>query len=344
VSAHVRELIQLEPNHLLTCFRNVVILIICIVALVCEQITYVQTILIGSMMTNLLLAMGLAFFFGGITCFEQYFNESTAKFAGSLLALAVCGLIVPTAYIWAGDFNPATSDLDEHISRGTAIILLVVYGIYLYFQLTSHKEIYNSPSQKVKIRNGSKKAQGGMLRTSVSVKAFTPGEPDKSPKIIERNFLEDKLHPTLTICEALVTLGAAITLICLCAISLLGNVDHVTCRYSITELFVGATLLPIASNMTELVTAISVAIQDKMDLIIGVTIGSTTQLALLVTPAMVILGWIIHSDMTLVVNNFLISELFITVILVNYLIRDGKSRKLYAHQSNLSLSLSQRML
>jgi Ca2+:H+ antiporter len=71
-----------------------------------------------------------------------------------------------------------------------------------------------------------------------------------------------------------------------------------------------------------------VAIKDKMDLAIGVAVGSSMQIALLVIPLMVLLGWIIGADMTLFFNTFETAILFITVLIVNYLIQDGKSNYL----------------
>jgi len=77
-----------------------------------------------------------------------------------------------------------------------------------------------------------------------------------------------------------------------------------------------------------------------MDLAIGVAVGSSMQIALLITPLMVLLGWIIHADMTLFFNTFETAVLFITVLyefhfmnktdrrIVNYLIQDGKSNYL----------------
>jgi Ca2+:H+ antiporter len=65
-----------------------------------------------------------------------------------------------------------------------------------------------------------------------------------------------------------------------------------------------------------------------MDLSIGVAVGSSMQIALLVFPFIVILGWIMGKDcMTLYFDTFQIATLFVSVLLVNYLIQDGKSRK-----------------
>lgn len=83
-------------------FGNAVELIVAIIALVHDEVTIVQTSLIGSMLSNLLLVMGMCFFFGGINRIEQKFNEVVAQTAASLLALAVGSLIIPTAFhMWA---------------------------------------------------------------------------------------------------------------------------------------------------------------------------------------------------------------------------------------------------
>jgi len=79
-------------------------------------------------------------------------------------------------------------------------------------------------------------------------------------------------------------------------------------------------------NAAEHATAVTVAIKDKMDLAIGVAVGSSMQIALLVIPLAVVIGWIMHIDtMTLFFDPFQIAVLFVAVLLVNYLIQDGKS-------------------
>ena len=81
-------------------------------------------------------------------------------------------------------------------------------------------------------------------------------------------------------------------------------------------------------NAAEHATAVTVASKGKMDLAIGVAVGSNMRIALLVIPFLVILGWIIgtHSpDMNLAFDVFQIIMLFVSVLLVNYLIQDGES-------------------
>lgn len=93
---------------------NAVELIVSILALVAKppQIVIVQTSLIGSMLSNLLLVMGMCFFFGGWNRIEQHFNVTVAQTAASLLALAVGSLIIPAAFqAWAA--GEASKSLKE---------------------------------------------------------------------------------------------------------------------------------------------------------------------------------------------------------------------------------------
>lgn len=139
-----------DGNHALANLcSNAVEMIVAIIALVKGEITVVQTSLIGSILSNLLLVMGMCFFFGGLRRKEQYFNETVAQTAASLLALAIGSLIIPTAFSWFS--NASTSDVAQ-LSRGTAVILLVVYCGYLFFQLSTHSDMFNQESQKVAMK------------------------------------------------------------------------------------------------------------------------------------------------------------------------------------------------
>lgn len=88
---------------MLTIRSNAVELIVSVIALADNQVDIVQESLIGSMLSNLLLVMGMCFFFGGITRIKQHFNKTVAQTASSLLALAIASLIIPAAFVaWAG--------------------------------------------------------------------------------------------------------------------------------------------------------------------------------------------------------------------------------------------------
>lgn len=84
-------------------FGNAVELIVSLIALFKDEIVIVQTSLIGSILSNLLLVMGMCFFLGGVNRIDQQFNVTVAQTSSSLLALAVASLMIPTAFgSWSG--------------------------------------------------------------------------------------------------------------------------------------------------------------------------------------------------------------------------------------------------
>jgi Ca2+:H+ antiporter len=313
-------------------FGNAVELIVSIIALTQGQILIVQTSLIGSMLSNLLLVMGMCFFFGGFNRIEQEFNMTVAQTASSLLFLAVAALLLPTAF---QDFSSAPTNKDgvttkpgvAQLSRGTAIMLLIVYACYLFFQLKSHAKMYQAPSGKNKKRDLKKHTRkmknaipARMRRKSDTERSLTP------TSSIDEDKAEEPETPQLSLTIAIVTLLVSTVLVALNAEYLVDSINAITCGSSgISKNFVGLILLPIVGNAAEHATAVTVAVKDKMDLAIGVAVGSSMQIALLVLPFTVVLGWIIGQDMTLYFDGFQISVLFVAVLLVNYLIQDGKS-------------------
>jgi len=133
-------------------------------------------------------------------------------------------------------------------------------------------------------------------------------------------------EPQLHFWVAIGTLIAATVVIALCAEFMVDSIDSFTSQYGISRTFVGLILLPIVGNAAEHATAVTVACKDKMDLAIGVAVGSSMQVALLILPLMVIIGWGMGEDgMNLSFDGFQIAVLFVSVLLVNYLISDGKS-------------------
>ena len=280
--------------------------------------------------------MGMCFFFGGFNRVEQAFNITVAQTASSLLFLAVSSLILPTAF---HAFSAAGEVGIAELSRGTSVLLLFVYGCYIFFQLKTHVEIFNKPSEKNerKEMKGAKKSAKKVKnmvkfrRKSVGTEISDPGSPTDSKsgeKSGEQNGGEPE--PQLSLVTAICTLAGSTVLVALNAEYLVDSINAITCSGSgISKTFVGLILLPIVGNAAEHATAVTVAVKDKMDLAIGVAVGSSMQIALLVLPFTVVLGWIIGnektSNMTLLFDGFQIAVLFVAVLLVNYLIQDGKS-------------------
>ena len=106
-----------------------------------NMIHLVQASLIGSILGNLLLVMGLSFVWGGIHHSEQKFSETQVSSNSSLLLLAVIVLIIPTVFNFTVD-GTAGDDGVEKLSHAAAIILLAIYGLFLLFQLKTHSHLF----------------------------------------------------------------------------------------------------------------------------------------------------------------------------------------------------------
>ncbi|KAL8990016.1 MAG: hypothetical protein Q9177_001226 [Variospora cf. flavescens] len=314
-------------------FGNAVELIVSIIALTQKKVDIVQESLIGSMLSNLLLVLGFCFFFGGLNRVEQHFNVTVAQTASSLLTLAIGSLIIPAAFeAWAADNGQdAVQEANvTKISRGTAVLLLLVYVAYLIFQLRTHATMYNAPSPKGVKRNpkpeaGDAAKHMAQMGVNMSVAMGSANMQETGMREPE----EEREQPQLSLLVALLTLGISTALVGICAEFMTDAIDPITKPCGpLPRTFVGLILLPIVGNAAEHATAVTVAIKDKMDLAIGVAVGSSMQIALLVIPFVVILGWILGThepDMNLAFDSFQVILLFVSVLLVNYLIQDGKS-------------------
>ena len=105
------------------------------------MVNLVQASLIGSILGNLLLVMGLAFVWGGIHYTEQRFSETQVSSNGSLMLLAMIVLIIPAVF----NSTVGGSEGDEgvtNLSHIAAIVLLGLYGLFLYFQFRTHVDLF----------------------------------------------------------------------------------------------------------------------------------------------------------------------------------------------------------
>ncbi|KAL7960069.1 Ca2+ transporter [Trichoderma compactum] len=283
-------------------FGNAVELIVSIVALRENQIEVVQSSMLGSILSNLLLVMGMCFLFGGLrhrgatgAGTEQTFSAAVAQTTCSLMALSSASLVIPAALYGVLDQKDTDiGDKDRSIlvlSRGTAIILLVLYAMYLIFQLRTHSNL------------------------------FDPEDPATADG-------EEPEEPTLGPIAATGVLVVVTILVAICADYLVGSIDDLVESANISKAFIGLILIPIVGNAAEHVTAVVVALRNKMDLAMGVAIGSSIQIALGVTPFLVIVGWIIGRDMTLHFETFETVAFAVSVLVVTYTVQDGKSNYL----------------
>jgi Ca2+:H+ antiporter len=269
-------------------------IIISIFALRRGLIGMVKSSLTGSIIGNLLFGLGLSMFAGGIAVRKQTFDPVVARLNGALLILACIGLIIPSLYR-SGPMaaDPAAS---KHVSLEIAVVLFIVYLGSLVFTLAVNKPVVG--------------------KAGVAAEMKEAGAPSAEVDTIEVHWSRNK---ALTILAS-VTIGLAII-----SEVLTGALEPAAQRLGVTALFAGVFLLAVVGNAAELINAVRFARGDKMDLAIGITVGASAQVALLVAPVLVFVGFAMGNDMNLLFTRYEMWAVILAVFITRILIYDGES-------------------
>ncbi|KAG6596771.1 Vacuolar cation/proton exchanger 5, partial [Cucurbita argyrosperma subsp. sororia] len=274
-------------------FGNATELIISIFALKNQMIRVVQLSLLGSILSNMLLVLGCAFFCGGLVFNkkEQTFNKAAAGVNSGLLLMAVMGLLFPVLLNYThSEAHFGKSELA--LSRFSSCIMLLAYAAYLFFQLKSQRNNYSSVYE----------------------------EETRSEEISD----EDEA-PEITKWESVIWLSILTACISVLSEYLVDAIEVASESLKIPVSFISVILLPIVGNAAEHASAVMFAMKDKLDISLGVAIGSSTQISMFGVPFCVVIGWIMGQPMDLNFKLFETATLFITVIVVAFLLQEGTS-------------------
>ncbi|KAF6757263.1 Calcium/proton exchanger [Ephemerocybe angulata] len=309
---------------------NVVELIVAIIALVKCELRVVQASLVGSILSNLLLVLGMCFFAGGMKFSEQGFGLSATQLNSSLLTVSVIAVLLPAAFHFS---VPNLADSVEAmdilaVSHGTAIILLVIYVAYLIFQLFSHANLYEDTGDHIfkstDYGDKTKDTMHKILRRPASPKEKVRDAEGADHASVDEEE-EEVETPSMTLLVSIAALVVVTALVAVTAEWLVDSIDGLTSTGKISKEFVGIILLPIVGNAAEHLTAVTVSVKDKLTLSIGVAVGSSIQIALFVIPLVVTIAWIMGKPLSLLFDPYESIALFLAVLTVNYVVQDGKS-------------------
>jgi Ca2+:H+ antiporter len=275
-------------------FGNATELIIALVALRAGLVDIVKASITGTIISNLLLVMGLSMFLGGLRYKEQEFKPVVARVNGSTMTLAVTAIVLPAMVIFT------TSDVSSgveataisQLSVTVAVVLIAVYALTLLFSLRTHSYLYDV---------GLIDLEGGMVEGEAT----------------------EHHQPNLWLWLGVLlaaTIGVAVE-----SEIFVGVVEEVTKGLGLTPLFTGVILLPLVGGAAEYVTAVGVAIKNNMDLSVSVAMGSSLLVALLVAPILVLVGQAIGQPMDLNFNPFEVVAVIIAVTIANLISLDGRS-------------------
>ncbi|QDZ20580.1 calcium/proton exchanger [Chloropicon primus] len=267
-------------------FGNLTEMIVAVIAIRENMLRLVQLSLLGSILSNLLLVLGCGFFFGGLKHKIQGFSRDSVTPTSGLLLLGVTTMLLPAVlHSTHTELNGDSSDLG--LSRFSSMILLLMYMAYLHFQLNTHAELFDD--------NGDD----------------DDGDNDEAPEI--------------TFWSGIVWLGVFTIFISVLSDYIVDTIEGTAKSIGIPVSFISVILLPIVGNAAEHAAAVMFAMKDKMDITIGVAVGSSTQICLFVIPFSVVIAWMSGRSLDLNFEPFETVTLFASVITAVILIGDGQS-------------------
>jgi len=292
----IARLIVLATEHLAThtgdaiggllnaTFGNAPELIIALVALRAGYYEMVRASLIGAILANLLLALGLSFLLGGIRYRDQKYNAAAARTYSTMMLIAVISLIVPSSFSQSFA-SQSTIRQEQLLNLGVAVVLLLAYGLYLVFALKTHPGAFASVDTESEAHEHGKqwsvaRAVGGLLGASV--------------------------------------LAAWMSEI------LVGAAEGTGKSLGMSQTFIGIVFLAIVGGAAESGSAIAMARKNKMDLSLAIALGSSIQIALFVAPMLVLASYFIAPQPhELSFNKAETGSLFMGVLIGTLVCGDG---------------------
>ncbi len=244
-------------------FGNATELIIAFFALRAGKIEVVKASITGSMISNMLLVLGLALFLGGLRYQKQSFSKEIAGALSSLLLIVMIAFLVPAMFDLTermGAVAPARALIgDETFALAASVVLIGLYVCNLMFSLVTHKDL-------ISISDDPHEGEAWPVRRSVT------------------------------------TLAVATVAVAWLSELLVGSLEGFSRQLGLTEVFAGLIIIPIIGNAAEH-AASAFAMKNKLDLAIQIALGATIQIALLVAPVLVIFSFLIGQPMDLVIHR-----------------------------------------
>jgi Ca2+:H+ antiporter len=283
---------------------NAAELIITIVALSAGKLDLVKASITGSILGNLLLILGASLLLGGLKNGIQRFDRGHAGMSGTMMMLAVIGLIIPTLFelvheIQIGQVDVFNTNVNDpalnSLSLWVAGILMALYILSLIFS-------FRAPEH------------GG--RSGV-----------------EDHSAEEEVHQAKwSIPVSAGVLAVSTIAIVFLSEFLVGAVEPVVESLGVSELFLGVIIIPIVGNVAEHIVGVQVAYKNKMDLSMAISLGSSMQVALFVAPLLVFVSLLFGPELTLFFSLLEVAALALSVTIAGMVAGDGESNWLEGAQ------------
>lgn len=273
---------------------NVPELIIALFALHKNKMEILKWSLLGSILSNLLLVLGSSLLFGGIVNIgkERPLDKRQADVSIGLLLLGVlCHIATLVSKYTSSTGDSINSSSVMQLSRSCAIVMLIAYFGSLMFQLKTHRQIFEL-------------------------------EEDSSDSSSSEDDATDK--SVIGFASAMVWLIGMAVVTAMLSSYVVTTIEEASESMGIPVRFISIILLPIVGNAAEHAGAIIFAFKNKIDISLGITLGSATQISMLVVPVILIVSWVNAIPMDLDFNLLETGSLAMAVITTAFTLQDDK--------------------
>lgn len=135
-----------------------------------------------------------------------------------------------------------------------------------------------------------------------------------------------------SVAKSLVVLAPSTVAVAWVSEILVGSIEPIVASLGWTQLFIGVIFIAIIGNAAEHFSAVTVAMKNRMDLALQISIGSATQIVMFVAPLLVLLSLFFAEPMNLIFNMFELISIVLSVLIVNIIVQDGESNWLEGAQ------------
>jgi len=261
---------------------NLTELVIALAALRAGEYTLVKASIAGAIVTNTLFMLGASFLLGGLRHHVQEYNRVNARLQAGLLFLATVALLVPSAV--GGADGASKNAFVTSLSLGLAVLLIVAYGLGLWFTLGTHPEIFTSVAH---------------------------GEDEEAPWPLGLAF---------------VTLAGVTLLVALVSEVFVESVQDAAVDLGMSQAFVGFIVVALVGAAAEMTSAFAGARKNRLDLSVGIALGSASQIALFVAPVLVLASYVLGpAPMSLQFWPGAVVMMFIATMTAALVTNSGKS-------------------
>ncbi|CAK8541913.1 unnamed protein product [Lathyrus sativus] len=270
---------------------NATELIIAIFALSTNKIAVVKYSLLGSILSNLLLVLGTSLICGGIANIrvEQKYDRRQADVNSLMLLLALLCLMLPMLFTYSAASPELTVEPSLYLSRAASIVMLVAYFAYLIFQLWTHRQLFEAEDE---------------------------GEGENN---------EEEEEAVIGFGSGFAWLAGMTVFVAILSEYVVDTIEDASDSWGLSVSFLSIILLPIVGNAAEHAGAIIFAFKNKLDISLGVALGSATQIAMFVVPLCVIVAWGMGVKMDLNFNFLETGSLAVAIIVTSFTLQDGTS-------------------